>query len=98
MGGDGTAHEVVNGLLLRDDKKKVPVGFLPNGSGNDLCASIELRDFSKALGSIVKGNSIKMDLFEALLDHETEEEVKEKAREVEGFDTKAYLRYCCLNT
>jgi diacylglycerol kinase (ATP) len=36
VGGDGTCHEVVNGLLTRSDKKKLPVCFLPNGSGNDL--------------------------------------------------------------
>lgn len=35
VGGDGTFHEVVNGMLHRADKKKLPVGFIPNGSGND---------------------------------------------------------------
>lgn len=35
VGGDGTCHEVVNGLLHRSDKKRIPVGFIGNGSGND---------------------------------------------------------------
>ena len=35
VGGDGTFHEVVNGLLHRPDKKKLPVGFIGNGTGND---------------------------------------------------------------
>lgn len=35
VGGDGTFHEVVNGLLHRPDKKRLPIAFLPNGSGND---------------------------------------------------------------
>jgi diacylglycerol kinase family enzyme len=35
VGGDGTFHEVVNGLLHRHDKKKIPVAFVGNGSGND---------------------------------------------------------------
>lgn len=33
-GGDGTVHEVVNGLM-RDDKAALPLGILPIGSGND---------------------------------------------------------------
>ena len=39
-GGDGSYHEVVNGMLVRPDKKKVPIGMIPNGSGNDTCTSI----------------------------------------------------------
>jgi len=35
VGGDGTFHEVVNGMMQRKDKKKIPVGFIGNGSGND---------------------------------------------------------------
>ena len=35
VGGDGTFHEVVNGLLHRADRRKLPVAFIGNGSGND---------------------------------------------------------------
>jgi diacylglycerol kinase family enzyme len=45
VGGDGTCHEVVNGLMSRKDKKRLPICFLPNGSGNDLCGSLNLNDF-----------------------------------------------------
>ncbi len=38
VGGDGTFHESVNGLLKRSDKKQIPIGLLPNGSGDDYCA------------------------------------------------------------
>jgi diacylglycerol kinase (ATP) len=37
VGGDGTLHEVVNGLMNRADSKRVPIAFIPNGSGNDTC-------------------------------------------------------------
>jgi len=40
VGGDGTLHEVVNGMLQRLDKRRLPVAFIPNGSGNDLCATL----------------------------------------------------------
>lgn len=39
-GGDGSYHEVVNGMLARTDKKKIPIGLIPNGSGNDTCTAI----------------------------------------------------------
>lgn len=41
-GGDGSIYEVVNGMLHRKDKKRVPIAFLPNGSGNDCCRSYNL--------------------------------------------------------
>ena len=35
-GGDGTAHEVLNGLMHLDESKRPVMGLLPTGSGNDL--------------------------------------------------------------
>jgi len=40
VGGDGTLHEVVNGLLQRQDGQKLPIAFVPNGSGNDTCHTL----------------------------------------------------------
>ena len=37
MGGDGTINEVLNGLDL---SRNVVFGFIPSGSGNDLCRSL----------------------------------------------------------
>ena len=34
IGGDGTFHEVVNGLMLRKDNINIPIGIIPGGSGN----------------------------------------------------------------
>ena len=36
VGGDGTMHEVINGMLQRTDGLTLPISFIPNGSGNDL--------------------------------------------------------------
>lgn len=41
-GGDGSIHDVVNGMLHRKDKRKVPIAYLPNGSGNDCCRAYNL--------------------------------------------------------
>lgn len=35
IGGDGTLHEVVNGLMQSDIKKRLPLGYVPAGTGND---------------------------------------------------------------
>jgi diacylglycerol kinase family enzyme len=43
VGGDGTIHEVVNGMMFRSDKRKLPIAFVPNGSGNDTCFSLGLQ-------------------------------------------------------
>ncbi len=36
IGGDGTVHEVVNGLLQRGEQISLPLGLIPAGSGNTL--------------------------------------------------------------
>ena len=62
VGGDGTMHEVANGLLMREDKKRVPFGCIPNGSGDDFCASLTILNVDRALDFIVKGDIIKLDI------------------------------------
>lgn len=78
VGGDGTSHEVINGLFYREDKKKIPLAFLPNGTGNDFCINLSLESIDKGLDYIVKGDLIKTDIFRVLLDYESEEELYEK--------------------
>ena len=40
-GGDGTVHEVVNGLSTTGDRMPL-LGLVPLGTGNDLCRSLDL--------------------------------------------------------
>ena len=49
VGGDGSTHEVVNGMLNRADKKKVPLVLLPNGSGNDYARAFHLENVDQGL-------------------------------------------------
>ena len=44
IGGDGTMHEVVNGMLTRSDKKQIPIGLIPGGTGNSFMHDLELMD------------------------------------------------------
>lgn len=72
-GGDGTVHEVVNGMLAREDKKKIPIAILPNGSGDDFCSSLGILSMDHALDYICKGETIKVDTVRILLDHDSED-------------------------
>lgn len=42
-GGDGTVHEVINGLM-RGDKAALPLGIVPIGSGNDLAFGLGIKE------------------------------------------------------
>ena len=42
MGGDGTAHEVMNGLMQVPENKRPVMGIVPIGSGNDFAYSMGL--------------------------------------------------------
>ena len=80
-GGDGSYHEVVNGMLARADKKKLPIGLIPNGSGNDLCTSLGIRDLDSALDYIVNREVTKIDTCHVLIDHEDESSLPEEPEE-----------------
>jgi len=86
VGGDGTSHEVINGLFYRPDKKKIPIAFLPNGTGNDFCINLSLENIDQGLDYIIKGDLIKTDIFRVLLDYESEEELYEKQRKDSKID------------
>lgn len=63
VGGDGTAHEILNGLFGRAKaQERVSLGFLPLGTGNSF-----LRDFSEdgadaAFRALLAGRSRSVDL------------------------------------
>ncbi len=68
VGGDGTANEVVNGLMeFRDDEKTAPalpaVGVIPVGTGNDLARSLYIpRTYEDACRRIAEGQTVLVDL------------------------------------
>ena len=79
VGGDGTLHEVINGMLQREDAQKIPISFIPNGSGNDLVGCLGIRNIEQALNWLVKGDVIKMDVNKVLLDYENEADIPDTA-------------------
>jgi YegS/Rv2252/BmrU family lipid kinase len=62
-GGDGTVHEVVNGLIrAAGDAPTVPLGIVPVGSGNDFSDMAGLpRDFRAMAAMVAKGHTRLVD-------------------------------------
>jgi diacylglycerol kinase family enzyme len=79
-GGDGTMHEVINGMLMRADGLKLPVLIVPNGSGNDFSNCFRLKSVSKALEWLIKGDLISIDVNKVLFDCAHEDEIPAEQR------------------
>ena len=53
VGGDGTVHEVANGILLSKDLKETTIGIISTGTGGDFIRSVGIdRDYVKACSSL----------------------------------------------
>jgi YegS/Rv2252/BmrU family lipid kinase len=60
MGGDGTVHEVMNGLMQVPAEQRPVLGVVPIGSGNDFAYSIGITQKSAhALAHALKGENIQ---------------------------------------
>ena len=60
MGGDGTIHEVINGLMQVPADKRPMLGIVPIGSGNDFAYSMGItEDSAHALANVLKGENIQ---------------------------------------
>jgi len=60
-GGDGTIHEVVNGLAEQTYRPKL--GIIPAGTTNDFARAVQIpRDIGAALDIITKGDTIPVDI------------------------------------
>lgn len=56
--GDGTFNEVINGVLLSQNKK-VKLGLLPHGTGNDFARMLGLSDDISELRKLIENDSLK---------------------------------------
>jgi diacylglycerol kinase (ATP) len=93
VGGDGTNHDVVNGMLARKDGRRLPVAFLPNGTGNNGIRVFGLNDLTKALDYLVKGDLIRVDLTKVNLDYESDESIP---ADVDRNAHSRYMLFCAF--
>jgi len=62
-GGDGTAHEVLNGLMRHPEATRPALGLLPTGSGNDTRRTLGIStDLSQAALEIATGERRRFDV------------------------------------
>ncbi len=63
MGGDGTVHEVVNGLMQIPAERRPILGVVPVGSGNDFAHAMGIpKEADRALSLALNGEPISIDL------------------------------------
>ncbi|UCD38854.1 MAG: diacylglycerol kinase family lipid kinase [Fidelibacterota bacterium] len=71
VGGDGTMHEVINGLLARPDIPGIPLGQIPAGTGNSFLYGFDCLNPLDAANRIIAGNSRPIDVARVTLDKQT---------------------------
>lgn len=71
IGGDGTLHEVVNGLMARDDNVRPPLGIIPCGTGNTVAEHLGIFDSVEAARGIVAGHARPVDVLRVSMQDST---------------------------
>jgi YegS/Rv2252/BmrU family lipid kinase len=62
IGGDGTMHEVINGMLKRNDGRKLPIGLVTGGTGNSFMHDLDCLDPENAVKRILTGRLRPIDI------------------------------------
>jgi diacylglycerol kinase (ATP) len=71
IGGDGTTHEVVSGLLQREDGDTLPLGLIPAGTGNTLHHHLQCGEPLEAAQRIVKQEPHPLDVVRVTMNEDT---------------------------
>jgi diacylglycerol kinase (ATP) len=62
VGGDGTIHTAVNGLVRAPTVTRPPMGVVPCGRGNDFARTIGITDLATACAALLGGARRRVDL------------------------------------
>ena len=63
VGGDGTLSDTIAGLMELDEAKRPVIGYIPNGTANDVAATLSLSsDIAEAVDMILYGETIPLDV------------------------------------
>ena len=92
VGGEGTVHEVVNGLMQVPPERRPRLGIIPFGSGNDFAHAVGVESISsKAIQQIFNGRPRRVDIGK-LQDQDGNIEYWTNTLGV-GFDTTVVIRF-----
>lgn len=64
-GGDGTNHEIINGLLSTSRSELPALGFIPAGSGNDFVRSLASNSIVDVLNKVRSNKTQSVDIIKA---------------------------------
>jgi YegS/Rv2252/BmrU family lipid kinase len=62
LGGDGTLHEVLNGLFVEGQPSRAALAVLPAGTGNSFLRDFGITEFEQALGRLLCGSERRVDV------------------------------------
>ncbi|MCI5129892.1 MAG: diacylglycerol kinase family lipid kinase [Candidatus Electrothrix sp. AUS3] len=68
IGGDGTLHEAVCGLIKRDHPVNIPLGVIPGGTGNSVLQHFNCLDPLEAARRIIDGRTQPLDVARVMTD------------------------------
>jgi diacylglycerol kinase (ATP) len=61
LGGDGTTHEIVNGLMSGEGPRP-RLGMIPIGTGNSFLRDFDVRDADQAVARVARGSTRRCDV------------------------------------
>ena len=64
IGGDGSFHEVVNGMMRHPKSQQIPIGVIPGGTGDSFMHDIGILDVDKAIEIIINSQVRSIDVVE----------------------------------
>lgn len=63
VGGDGTTHEVINGLMQVPEERRPRLGIVPVGTGNDFAGNVGIKTQpAQAMRQVFTGESKRIDI------------------------------------
>ena len=74
-GGDGSVNEAINGMLAREDGKRIPIAIIPNGQNNDIAASLGIFNLDIAVDYLKHAEAIAIDSTKVSIDRDDEDDL-----------------------
>lgn len=72
VGGDGTAYEILNGIMQNtSSEKRPPLGIIPLGTGNSFAPDLGMRHWRDGIIAVLKGKRKPVDIMRFITEGDT---------------------------